>query len=245
MFNKICKYCGSNVNRPGFICRKCVSKRSSSESKLKARLASKQYYEKNKEKIKAQKKTDYHNNREVCLQKAKLYRDKNKNIIKGPCKLCSKPVKNRTDLTCSACWNKKRQNRLNTKPLINCIECKKEVYSWGKKCWPCYNKNYLERNKERVQFRYKNDPEYRKKKIALVSTRKHLKNSSLAKRFKQEIHDIYIKCPQNSVVDHIVPLKHKDVCGLHVPWNLQYLSTSENCRKNNKFNYTNDNKILL
>jgi hypothetical protein len=56
----------------------------------------------------------------------------------------------------------------------------------------------------------------------------------IAAAFAVETRAFYDACPVAMEVDHIEPIKGDGFCGLHVPWNLQYLTMPENRRKRNE-----------
>jgi hypothetical protein len=96
-------------------------------------------------------------------------------------------------------------------------------------------------NKEAMKARTKNwekkNPEKRKalSKAGNAIRKYKIKQQCPKWANKENIKNIYLNCPNGYHVDHIVPLKGKKVSGLHVEYNLQYLTASENCKKHNKF----------
>lgn len=59
---------------------------------------------------------------------------------------------------------------------------------------------------------------------------------------KDQLLEIYKNCQEGMAVDHIIPLSNSFICGLHVPWNLQYLTRHENSVKSNKWDWTYNNE---
>ena len=88
-----------------------------------------------------------------------------------------------------------------------------------------HSRKYIKNNRDKYTAYL---AKYRAKK--LNATPKWLTAKQL-----EEIQQIYTKARELGLeVDHIIPLQGKNVCGLHVPWNLQLLTRQQNASKSNK-----------
>jgi len=110
-------------------------------------------------------------------------------------------------------------------------------YEYYKKYLKKYRKDkYEERkqfNSKRNKIHYLNNKGYYKNKS---SKRRAIKLQAIPKFADlNKIKEIYKNCPKGYEVDHIIPLQGKNVSGLHIETNLQYLPMKENRIKGNKF----------
>lgn len=132
-----------------------------------------------------------------------------------------------------------------------CKHCHKEYHKrWkaeNKDKFEGYVKKHLKGNREKLAERSKS---WRKdnpsKVLAQLAKRRADKKSRtpswLSKSQKEQIVNLYALRDKmqktlglDYEVDHIIPLKGENVCGLHVPWNMQILEKSLNRSKYNKF----------
>ncbi len=118
--------------------------------------------------------------------------------------------------------------------MCNSILAVESFYQGVGHCTSCMcqrSKSYRDDNHDRYKNRYRflEDARYYSNKRRAAKLQRTPKWANMGK-----IMDIYKKCPEGYHVDHIVPLQGNSVCGLHVEYNLQYLTAAENLEKSNK-----------
>lgn len=151
---------------------------------------------------------------------------------------------------CSICYRNDR------KSIFQCPSCKstKHTEIISGICQACYSANKrLENPDIFLKSRVKNADKTRayvkqyerskpEKKAAREAKRRFLKTNACPKWADLElISEFYKNCPEGFEVDHVIPLSHGQVCGLHVLENLQYLPEKDNRKKSNKFDLTSNN----
>ena len=143
-----------------------------------------------------------------------------------------------------------------------CIECKKlktqlwkelnrekeakNIYSWKEKNKEKETQQQLKWRQTKAKAYF---AEYRKLNAAAIAAKEAKYRATKLKATplwltKEQLHSIklyylvakWIQSILNEQidVDHIVPLQGKNSCGLHVPWNLQLLTNSDNVKKGNR-----------
>lgn len=141
--------------------------------------------------------------------------------------------------TCKVCQAILAKKRRKEKPFSEPQKEKARVRSqiWRKENKdkiPLQKKRWLEKNRHKKAA---SSARYRSSKLKATP-------SWLSKKHLQEINNFYLL--RNEVrmltgddyhVDHIVPLKGDNICGLHVPWNLQVLPAEINLSKKNRFDH--------
>ena len=130
----------------------------------------------------------------------------------------------------------------------SCLDCMKEDWALDnerRKTKPkteaakAAGKRYYERN--RAEYKDRNVDVVR----ADTSVRKRRHREATPKWLtvdqKMAMRQLYVQARKLTeitnaryVVDHIVPLRSHEVCGLHVPWNLRVITQEDNLKKSNK-----------
>lgn len=121
---------------------------------------------------------------------------------------------------------------------------KSDVYKEYQKKWRAENAERRrdqararDKTPQRIAYLKKYEEEHKAEKAFRVRKRRgQLKQATVFSHEKKELNRIYRECPTGKHVDHIIPLSHDLVCGLHCIANLQYLDPTPNIMKSNKFN---------
>lgn len=162
--------------------------------------------------------------------------------VKAVCPICNVEFVGRSNKKyCSKKCSRKATKKPKPKKILEkkqCGWCKKEYQPKRS------SSKFCSKNCGRYHHRANNPETEQAKKTrkAIKSLRKRkCTQARLSNVPWSEIHKVNDAKPEGYHLDHIIPLNHEKVCGLHVPWNFQYLTPEENIFKSNKFDGTYEN----
>ena len=178
-------------------------------------------------------------NPEVLKKAAKTYWEKNKDD----------PEKKRKAVERATAWAIANKEKLQKYREDNKEKRKIEKRKWNIENREHVNKMSSEWQKNNLEYAKKRNKKYQlteKGKITKQASRDtyraRCKESSMNRFDMKNIAKVYRQCKELSVstgvkyhVDHIVPIRHNDVCGLHVSWNMAVITAKENLSKTNHF----------
>lgn len=204
---KHCHKCNTTKTTADFHKNKRQKSGYSTQCKECVKETNKAYREANQEKIKAYKKNWFQENKEHCQSKSQKWAE---------------------------------DNRERRREIVN------KSYQANRGAKLDYSKGYREQNQELCARRIKNWEERNPDRVRAKNSRRRAAKLKAQPKWlneeqKEQIVSFYYLAKDCEVmtgekyhVDHIVPLQGKEVCGLHVPWNLQVLPSDLNQIKSNK-----------
>lgn len=196
----------------------------------------KEWRKKNKEYVKEYEKKYREDNKEVVLKRQQDWREKNRKHISeyNKKKYWSDPEAHRI-AAIESYYENLEENRKKAREYASLPENKerrKRNFERFVQENPEYYKDHYRRNSERYK-------EYQARRRQV----KYASSSLLTENQIKQMQDIYWLARDLTIingepyeVDHIIPIKGEDICGLHVPWNLQVLPRDLNRAKRNKYN---------
>ena len=212
---KICKSCNVSLDLISFYPRPKGKFGVSSVCKKCTKDKNKLYYINNKENVDVKNKKNSIINRDKYRKTQKLWANKNR-------KKLNELARNR--------YNKEKESKRSKEFHKNNPNYRKNYYNENKEFYKNFQKQWKKENPSKVRAYYA------KRRLAEINS-----SQIITPEDKIRIDAIYKKAVELEIetgqkweVDHIIPLQGKKVCGLHVSWNLQIISMSENRSKGNK-----------
>lgn len=153
------------------------------------------------------------------------------------CKVCSLEATSEADLELFKKTSHCKYGRCN---LCKKCEYAQSKAKMSKEEWEAEKARKAEWRKQNSSYwkewRKENHEHWKAKHSSYQAKRRAIKKQAIPSWFdKEEVQYIYKLAQERGlVVDHIVPLNHPDVCGLHVQDNLRCINKEWNLWKSNK-----------